>query len=184
MANSAISLNRRETVLSRKPVGGHLMSEPLVRRLPLDFASFLSVSHVPLLQDSPLVELREALARRGRAVPREEAHFRQIVNGGLSFTTVHFGRDYQQLHLFDKDFEGGRFFVTKKAVEKVVSRTTLMWFEADKYLQVSFELRQAVLSNGEAALANATTTSTLAESTLNLATHVLDEFKKVPARGD
>jgi len=160
------------------------MSEPMRKRFPLDFASFLSVTHVPLLQDSPLLELGEALRRHRSAVPSEENHFRRIVNGGLYSTTVHLGRDYRQLHSFDEDWEGGRFFVTRIGVEKVVSRTATMWFEADKYLAVSPGLRQARLKSGEATLASESTTSCLAASTLNLATHVLDEFKEIQRRAD
>jgi hypothetical protein len=109
----------------------------------------------------------------------EGTRFQNLVGTGLSITTTHLGRDFEQLRSLDRDWKDGKFFATWPAVEKIVSRTKLMWFEADKYLELSSELRRAKIIGGERALVNEPSTSALAESTLDLATRVLTEFKRI-----
>ena len=147
-------------------------------RLPLDFAPILSVAHIPLLQESPLMELLEALKHHRKSEPVTEKEFQRLVSRGLESSAIHFASDHQQLHRFNEDWENGRYFVTKRAAQKAASRTSLMWFEADKYLEVSSELRHAKFNVAEEGLANESPTDALAESTMDLATRVLGDLKK------
>lgn len=146
--------------------------------LPLDFAPILSVAHVPLLQESPLMELLEALRHHRKSEPVTEKEFQRLVSRGLMSSSIHFARDHQQLYRFNEDWENGRYFVTKRAAEKTALRTSLMWFEADKYLEVSSELGHTKFNIAEEGLTNESPTDALAESTMDLATRVLGGLKK------
>ncbi|MGP8125787.1 MAG: hypothetical protein ACLQEQ_08010 [Nitrososphaerales archaeon] len=138
------------------------------------------MEHVPLLQDSPLVELLGAIRQRKKTVFDSDTRFQKVVREGLETTTSHLSNDNRQLYAFSRDWDGGSFFPTKRGIEKVLSRTSTMWFEADKYLEVSAGLKEATLGSGRQGLANEATTSSLAEFNLDLASKVISEFRRLP----
>lgn len=149
-------------------------------RLPVDFSPLLNFEHVPLLQETPLVELLGALKGHKTIEPVNETRFKRTVKDGLEATNTHLSSDNQKLYDFDKDWNQGRLFATEKGVQAVLSRTTTMWFEAGRCLEISAELKETVLRMDEGGLIDESATSTLAESNLNLAAKVLTELKKPP----
>jgi len=148
--------------------------------LPLDFAPILSVEHTPLLQDAPLVELLGALKRRRKSVFESETRFQQVAREGLEITTDHLANDNRQLYSFSRDWDAGSFFATKKGITKVLTRTSTMWYEADKYLEISAGLKEAALASGRQGLANEPTTCSLAEFNLDLASKVIADLRRFP----
>jgi hypothetical protein len=148
-------------------------------RMPVDFSPLLSFEHVPLLQETPLLELLGALKRHTRIEPVSEARFQRTVKDGLEATNTHLSSDNKKLYDFDNDWNQGSLFTTKKGVQAALNRTTTMWFEADRCLEITAELKETTLRGDERGLIDGSATSTLAESNLNLATKVLTELKKL-----
>jgi len=157
-------------------------SGSLGRRLPLDRAPILNMRHVRLLQDSPLVELVVAVEKHRKVVFESEARFQRVVREGLETTTSHLSDDNRQLYAFSRAWDEGRFLPTKRGIRRLLSRTSAMWFEADRYLEISASLKQATLGEGRPGLANEHAAKSLAEFNLDLATKILAGFRDLPSR--
>jgi hypothetical protein len=145
-------------------------------RIPLDFASMLSTFHIPLLQDSPLAELAEALRQHARSELKGEPSFLKLVRRGLGAATAHLSRDYRQLYNFNDGWESGMYFTTNRAMQNLLSRTTVMREESEKYLQISSTLRRARFPGSDEGLADERIASVLAESTRDLSNRLLKQF--------
>ncbi len=145
-------------------------------RIPLDFASILSVSHIPLLQESPLSELAEALKQHARAEVKGDLSFTKLVKRGLNIATTHLSSDYRQLHDFNESWESGRYFATNTAMKNLLSRTSVMREESEKYLQISSTLKRARFPGSEEGLAGEHVTAVLAKSTRDLSSRLLKQL--------
>ncbi len=124
-----------------------------------------------------------ALKQRKKSDFGSETRFQQVAREGLDITTSHLSNGNRQLYSFSRDWDAGSFFATKRGVVKVLSRTSKMWHEADKCLEISAGLKEAALESGRQRLTNEPTTSSLAEFNLDLASKVIAEFRIFPSRG-
>lgn len=133
-------------------------------RIPLDFA-LLFKCHVPLIEETPLAEVLEVAKRlQDGAVLGEKST--RLMNLGLGSATSHMQKDFNQLFAFDHDWKCGRYFNTRTGAGSLCSRASSIWFDADRYLDISSRLRETRLPQQKKNAFTERTSDSLAECRL------------------
>jgi hypothetical protein len=145
-------------------------------RIPLDFAAILTSVHIPLLKETPLSETLELLKRKSSGEPSDNHRTQELVSSGIRSATHHLQLDFVQLYNFDCEWKAGKYFSTNSGAGLIALRTSSMWYDADKYLEISSELRK--FKNMPSMNGVVLQEPGLAESTLDLANRLFHQVSK------
>ena len=145
--------------------------------IPLDFAPILSVSHMPLLRDSPLSELAELLKHHDRRQLEAGLDVVRLIKKGLSTTTAHLSNDCMELHAFKQNWDLGVYFPTGSGLRSLASRASTMNSEARKYLEVASTMKRAKFAGSEEGMSDDNLASMVALSTLGLSADLLKQLR-------
>ena len=99
------------------------------------------------------------------------------MNFGLESATLHKQRDYNQLCVFDYERKSGIYFSTKSGAGSLLARSSSIWFDADKYLEILRKLRETKMPREKKELFLERTSDDLAAKTLDIATQILKKHE-------